>query len=277
MKKIMKLILMLVLIAGISAGCQGVAKPENAQDLVAKSQEEMKKKKSYTADYTMDMTMSIAGQSLTTKAAGNLKQITENMLTEMDMTMDLGAGSEEAGAQQMKMKMFTEVNPENKEELITYSNFADKWVKDIVSIKDSQGANMEESMAKMLEENKDSFTLQEETAEVAGKEVYTITGTLPAEAINSMTANTPVDGQNMKFNEDMKVDAIYYYDKETLLPVQAVVNVPNMKMEIDLGVEGVDPQNLDMTMNMLMNYTGFDNVESITIPEEAKNAEVRQK
>ncbi len=277
MKKTMKLILMLVLIVGISAGCQGVAKPENAQDLVTKSQEEIKKKKSYTADYTTDMTMSIAGQSLTAKAAGNLKQITENMLTEMDMTMDLGAGSEEAGAQQMKMKMFTELNPENKEELIAYSNFADKWVKDIVSIKDSPGVNMEESMTKMLEENKDSFTLQEETAEVAGKEVYTITGTLPPEAINSMTANTPVEGQNIKFNKDMKVDAIYYYDKETLLPVQAVVNVPNMKMEIDMGVEGVDPQNLDMTMNMLMNYTGFDNVESITIPEEAKNAEVRQK
>lgn len=275
MKKYIKIILMLALVIGISAGCQGISKPENAQELVTKSQEELKKKTSYTTEYTMDMTMNIAGQSLKTNAAGNMKQITENMLTELDMTMDLGTSSQGNDQQQMKMKMFTEQNPENKDELITYSNIADKWTKDVVSLKDSKGVNMEDSMSRMLEQNKDAFTLQEETAEVGGKEVYTITGTLPAEAISSMTANTPVDGQNMKFNENMKVNTTYYYDKETLLPVQAVVNVPNMKMEIDLGVEGVEPQSLDMTMNVLMNYTGFDNVESITIPDEAKNAEMR--
>lgn len=272
MKKFMKVILLAVLVIA-AAGCQGVSAPENAQDLITKSQEEIQKKKSYTADYTMDMKLSFAGQEMSTKANGNIKQITENMLTEMDMTMSLGAASQEVQPEQMKMKMFTELNPENKEQLITYTNFQDNWTKETVALTDAKGNTMEESMSKLLEENKDSFTLQEETTEINGKEVYSVTGTLPPEAVNSLTANTPVADQQFQFNEDMTVDTQYYFDKETLLPVQAVVNVPNMKMEINLGIEGIEPQTLDMVMNMVMNYTGFDNVDSIVIPDEAKNAQ----
>lgn len=275
-KKINKIFILLAIVLLAAVGCQGVSAPKDAQDLIIKSQKEVEKKKSFTADYTTDIKINIMGQEIGTKAVGDIKQIMQNSLSEMNMSMTVTGSSIGAETPSMNMKMFTEQDPENENQLITYSNVSNSWSKQVQDISQLKGKNLSDNTIKILEENKEAFTLEEETQEINGKESYLITGTLPAATVNSMIENSPFESQNIKFNEDMEVKGQYFFDKETLLPNQVLINVPNMKMAIELGVEGMEAQSMEMNMDMIMNYTGFDNVDSIVIPDEAKNAEITQ-
>lgn len=275
-KKINKIFILLAIVLLAAVGCQGVSAPKDAQDLIIKSQKEVEKKKSFTADYTTDIKINIMGQEIGTKAVGDIKQIMQNSLSEMNMSMTVTGSSIGAETPSMNMKMFTEQDPENENQLITYSNVSNSWSKQVQDISQLKGKNLSDNTIKILEENKEAFTLEEETQEINGKESYLITGTLPAATVNSMIENSPFESQNIKFNEDMEVKGQYFFDKETLLPNQVLINVPNMKMAIELGVEGMEAQSMEMNMDMIMNYTGFDNVDPIVIPDEAKNAEITQ-
>lgn len=271
MKKLKKLGLLGCIVIAMLAfgGCStgSAPEPKNTEELMARSAEAMKEVESLTADTAMTMSMNIMDQDVDIAMKGNLREIIAEELVEMNMTMTMGSIMGMPG-EEMTMQMYGKANPDKKGEYITYAYTDGEWIKATVDATEYQESttDMSDAVMKVLEENKDSITMAEEKETVDGKEMYVIEGTIPSAALNELmsTTSTGEDSASL-IPEGMDMALKGYYDAETKLP---------HKINLNMAETEIEQSGMTMKMGMVMDvlYTGFNNVDSIEIPEEALNA-----
>ena len=274
MKNLKKLLMLILMLVFVTTACQSA--PETSKELIEQSNAAVEKEGSYTADYTSDMKLGLMGQELNIKMNGNIRQIIETLQSEMMMNIEMvgvpGQGQEE---NTIATEVYIEKNPENEQELITYTKAGENVQKQRVNLDETQAVTIEDTMNSYIEKSPDSFVLKDETEEIDGTEVYVVEGTLPKEVItemlNSTSSNMDLDQVSIESNSE--ITGTYYYDVETKLPKRAIISAPDLVIRFDLGIEGAEPQTINSGFTTTLDYTGFGNVDAIEIPEAIKNAQ----
>ena len=250
-------------------GCAGGAKPVTAQSLLEGVEAKSKSMKSMTSHLTMNMVME--GSELSQMGVDNV-QMTMDADTQViqDPLSSYIKGSMSLMGMNLDMEIYTILEGD---EIVNYMGVMDSWmVQRLPYDKEAAGtisANTEELLA-----NLDSLTLQEETEDIDGKPAYIISGTLEGEEVKNIlgqaqsSLGTATGMEQLLEDADvseMSVDFKYAVDKESGLPVYSdyVFNgFENITGQEDVVIS-------DFTMHM--DYTGYDNVEKIEVPQEVKD------
>lgn len=149
---------------------------------------------------------------------------------------------------------------------VIYTNYGGFWMKtETESVETEQNIPIWQIMGAIMK-YKDRLSLNEE-AEFEGKEVYEISGTLASDDISALLkpyiSQIPGASENLTLPD---TPVSIYFDKETRQPAGAYFEVNNagatvMEMQASLG----------MKVKIVCN--GFNTIDEIVIPEEAKQAQ----
>lgn len=252
---------MMILSAALLGGCGGSEKV-TAESLVKEANENMEKVKSFAGDLDMDMLMNVSSEGIAMDMDmginGTFECTTEPKIFHMAATMDMSM----LGLS-MDMDMYAQMD---EDKTVSYIGVMGEWMKSEESVDTSSI----QEMYTIAGDGKD-MTLAEETEKIDDREVYVLTSTITGEdfqeimgMMDSMTEGIgDVDWSTMQAEVTMK---IY---KDTVLPASVSISMSDSGEGIAADGVVVKFENL----SMVMNYTEFDTIDSITIPEEALAAE----
>ncbi len=269
-KKWMAAVLTACLALSALAGCGSKAKPVTAASLLEDIETKTKEMKSMTSHMTMNMAME--GEEL---ASMGMDSIEMNMDADCQVTQDPAAsyikGKMGLLGMDLDMEVYTVVEGE---EIVNYIGMMNSWMMQRTAF-DKEAINSINTNAGELLKHLDSLTLQEEAEDIDGKPAYIITGTLEGEDMASLLGQTQSAlggatglGEVMEEAdfEKMSVDFKYAVDQESRMPVYADFTFNGF--ENLTGQEGVTISEFTMRTD----YTGFDNVEKIEVPQEVKDS-----
>lgn len=114
------------------------------------------------------------------------------------------------------------------------------------------------------------LTLQEGTEKLGDKEVYVLTAEASGSEIDSLMGemDSLTEGVGDVDLSDIKANVTLRVYKDEMLPASVTVEVPE-----GVKVSESDGTSLEInSMSIVMDYTEFDTIESIQIPEEALNS-----
>ncbi|MCD7769065.1 MAG: hypothetical protein LUH36_02955, partial [Oscillospiraceae bacterium] len=235
-----------------------------AESLLAAMQENMEALSSMTMEmsFTMDMTVD-----------------EENMVMDMGYTYQMTSDPEaayvtvtiayEADFEDESMTTTTETYVVLEDGVyVTYSGVDGEWYKMEI---DGIDADVMDNYS-ILNITTD-YTLEEETEKVNGTECFVLTCQLQGDDLQSLYEEMGLDSLMGGVDySGLTVEETILLDTETLLPVQATVDFGDglsaaMEASIDLSAE----DDVDFSMEpcvVTVNYTGFNNVDEIAVPEE---------
>lgn len=261
-KKITWLLTAIMLLSAVMlSGCG--SKKVTAESLVKEVNENSEKVKSFSGDldmqmsinmsqdgYAMDMDMGMEGTFEATTNPEIFHMATKLKMDLLGVSMDMDVYSQKDG-----------------DKVNTYVGMAGNWTKTEEDASKLSQGNLDEMYSVV---DGADMTLAEKTEEYNGKEVYVLTGTVTGDklqevmgAMGNVTSDMDLDISGMEANMTLKVY------KDTKLPATVTIEMK------DNG-DGIDADGVTIkfnTMVMTMNYTEFDTVDSITIPEEALKAD----
>lgn len=273
-RKFLSLFLILCLVFTFAAcGSKGLSDEE----IMKKSMENMEALKSLTAETSMEMVFSMGEETMTMSSEMTQKVINEPMTMEMvmDMIMDLGGET-----QKVQSKVFAEANGDN---LITYTQMDGDWYKVTQpGIEALEEYDSTASMATYLE----AIQNFEKTAteDVAGVKADKYEGVITEDYFQTILEESGVgeqlgldgaDAETIKqlFEGIGEMPIAIWVDSERLLPVKYDFDMTAM-MTAMMDNMGASEAGFSIDkVTMSMTFTGFDNVDKIEIPEEARNAE----
>lgn len=249
----------MVVSAVMLGGCGG--KKVTAESIIQEVNANMEKCKSFTGDMNMDMNMGMSDgteeQEISITMGGSLEATTDPVITHMDVTMDMLGMS-------VDMDVYTQVEGDKT---TTYTGVMGSWTKTEQETPDTAAM---ENLYTIAGDGK-NMTLAEKTEKIGDREAYVLTSTITGEELaglmnsmgGDMTQGLGVDLSSMEAVVNMKV----YKDK--MVPA-------SVSVEMKDNGEGIEIDGIVMKlgMTMVMNYSDFDTIESITIPEEALAAEL---
>ena len=249
----------MVVSAVMIGGCGG--KKVTAESIIQEVNANMEKCKSFTGDMNMDMNMGMSDgteeQEISITMGGSLEATTDPVITHMDVTMDMLGMS-------VDMDVYTQVEGDKT---TTYTGVMGSWTKTEQETPDTAAM---ENLYTIAGDGK-NMTLAEKTEKIGDREAYVLTSTITGEELaglmnsmgGDMTQGLGVDLSSMEAVVNMKV----YKDK--MVPA-------SVSVEMKDNGEGIEIDGIVMKlgMTMVMNYSDFDTIESITIPEEALAAEL---
>ena len=252
------------------AGCGAKDKPVTAQSLLEEIETKSKDMKSMTSHLTMDMTME--GEQM---ASMGVDSVSVTMDADNQVTQDPVAsyinGKMSLMGMDLDMEIYTVLEGD---ELVNYMGMMGSWMYQRMPF-DKEAVNNISANAGTLLEHLDSLTLQEEPEDIDGKPAYIINGTLEGEEMMELlgqaqsvlgTATGMEDLIDEADMDDLSMDFKYAVDQESRLPVYADFTFNGF--EKLTGQEGVTISNFTMRTD----YTGFDNVEKIEVPQEVKDS-----
>lgn len=275
-KKLIAAGLVLVMAAGLSA-CAGGG---SAEDIMKTAQAEMAKVKSMTYEMGTEMQMSAAGQTIDMTMSGTIDYFSDPLMMKMDMTTDAGAQGKST------MSMYAEQDGNNY--IMYMSQDGTNWAKQTVT----DAAALEQYNAKasmdMYLESIESFK-EAGTEKINGSDATKYEGVISKDAMNDVMAASGAADQltSLGLTKD-QAEAMYkdlgelpvaiWIDKESSLPVKYEMDMTGImdKMMANMAeAMGAQAQQADLKVEKMvvsMTITGFDNAETFTIPEAAKNA-----
>lgn len=252
------------------AGCGAKEKPVTAQSLLEEIETKTKSMNSMTSHMTLNMTM-------------EGEQMAQLGVDSMDVTMDADSqvtqdpmasyinGKMNLMGMNLDMEIYTVLEGD---ELVNYMGMMGSWMYQRLPY-DKETINSISANAGELLEHIDSLTLQEETEDIDGKPAYIISGTLQGEEMmellgQAQSALGTATGLNELMDEEavenLSMDFKYAVDQESRLPVYG--DFAFNGFENLTGQEEVTISNFTMRTE----YTGFDNVEKIEVPQEVKDS-----
>lgn len=271
-RKILSLLLILCLVLSFAAcGSKGMSDEE----IMQKSVENMQALNSLTAESVVEMVFSAGGETMNMTTEMVQRMINEPLALEQTMTMTMGGEAEE-----LQSAVYLEADGDN---LITYTQMEGKWYKttqsgfEALKAYDSTGA-----MALYMEAMENFKKVG--TEKVAGVKTNKYEGVIPEEYFQSILEASGMDKQlglqgageetlaNL-FKGMGEMPITIWIDGEKLLPVKYDYDMSAMMKAImsSMGM-GEDELSIDkVTMSMII--TGYDNVDEIVIPQEARDAE----
>ena len=252
------------------AGCGAKEKPVTAQSLLEEIETKTKSMNSMTSHMTLNMTM-------------EGEQMAQLGVDSMDVTMDADSqvtqdpmasyinGKMNLMGMNLDMEIYTVLEGD---ELVNYMGMMGSWMYQRLPY-DKETINSISANAGELLQHIDSLTLQEETEDIDGKPAYIISGTLQGEEMmellgQAQSALGTATGLNELMDEEavenLSMDFKYAVDQESRLPVYG--DFAFNGFENLTGQEEVTISNFTMRTD----YTGFDNVEKIEVPQEVKDS-----
>lgn len=255
-KSVLSVLMVMVLALALLAGCGGSGEV-TAESLLKDVQKNSNDAKSMDMQMIMDMTM-------TSEDLGGSMDMSLDM--DMKTTMDPIAcsmiGTMSMLGQSLDMEMYMIVDGD---EVTTYVGLLGQWMKETADYDSS--TDLIDTTAADLSACLDKLTLAEETEDVDGKEAYIITGTITGDVMEDILGSTEElldsmtdSGMDMsQFSVDLK----YAIGKDDKLPVYMDMTFNGMEGVVDDSDFSID------NCTIRLNYKGFDNVDAITVPQEA--------
>ena len=252
------------------AGCGAKEKPVTAQSLLEEIETKTKSMNSMTSHMTMNMTMEGEQMAQMGVNSMDITMDADNQVTQ-DPTASYIKGKMSLMGMDLDMEIYTVLEGD---ELVNYMGMMGKWMYQRLPY-DKEAVNSISANAGELLQHMDSLTLQEEPEDIDGKPAYIITGTLQGEEMmellgQAQSALGTATGMDELMDEDavenLSMDFKYAVDQESRLPVYA--DFAFNGFENLTGQEDVTISNFTMRTD----YTGFDNVEKIEVPQEVKDS-----
>lgn len=287
-KKLLLLCAIAMLSLAALAGCgndkEEATEATAEENLVTQAITNSQKVQSVTYDMTMDMAMDFTvgeeTQAINMTTNGSIEYLNDPMSMSMNMNMDMG----EAGT--MDSASYGEIVDGN---FVLYTSVEDQWIKQTVgTAQEMEQYNSAKAMEVYLESMKD-FT-DEGVEDVNGSKATKFTGTISGDDLQAVMDSMAGMGDQMAALglEDESLASLYadsgdltisiWIDNQTVLPVKYEMDMTAMMQNImeklstatqDLGEITYNVSNVFVSMTV----TGYDNVEAIEIPEEARNAQ----
>lgn len=273
------LLLMTVLVVGCGGGKDGLA-PE---EIVKASYDEMAKMNSYSFDADIQMTMDL-GQYGKMDMTMNSKAdaINDPLALKMDSKVAITAQGQNQTVDMLQYVLGTDTG------MVLYQQIAGQWSQ--MKIYDP---TLVESMKMDPSENMKVYTENMEKVELLGEEkindrdCHKINVTLSQEAFDKALGNLGSmnsSGVDMDAIKDTLVNMggltmTLWIDKENNQMLQESMDLSSVMKEVmasslkATGASDDDIANLgDCTMTMTVTYSGYNNVNEITVPDEAKTS-----
>ncbi|MDO4541282.1 MAG: hypothetical protein Q4C00_00440 [Bacillota bacterium] len=296
MKKKLSLFLIITMLAlGAFSGCgdEEATEETTAEDkMIAQAIENVQNASSASYEMTMDMSMAVTAgeesQNIDMTTGGSVQYLNDPMSMSMIMTMDMGdiAGTGENVV--METESYGEVVDDN---FVMYTRVEDQWTKQTVgSAEEMQQYNTANTMGVYLEAM-DSFT-EEGVEEVNGSEATKYTGVISGDDLQAVIDNMAGLSDQMATLglDEASLSTLYadagdmavaiWIDNATVMPVKYEMDMAAMMQNImDKLLSNMDTSEIgEMSYNISnmfisMTVTGYDNVEAIEIPEEARSAQ----
>lgn len=283
MKKMTKwMALGLILMMMISlVGCGGDNGGSSTEDVMKTAQEELAKVKSMNYDMSMIMNMSTNGQTVESNTTGKIAYNADPLAMEMTMNMDMAG-------QKVNMVMYA---VQEGSDLVMYMSpdNGTSWAKQTMAdASELEQYNAQESMAIYLE-NIDSFK-ENGTEQINGSDAVRYDGVISNDALNEVMEASGAASQLTQYNitEEQAADMYkdlgdlpisIWIDKESSLPVKYEMDMTTMMQTImnklveTLGEAAAGAEITIDKMFISMTLYDFNNVNEITLPEAAKNAQ----
>ncbi len=250
------LVIVMLLSAALFGGCS--KEKVTAESLVKEANENMEKVKSFTGDMDMEMSMDLSSEGISMNMdigmEGTFEGTTEPEIFHMQGTMDMSL----LGLS-MDMDVYTQVDGDKA---ISYINIMNEWMKSETEVDESSM----QDMYTVAGDGKD-MTLAQETEKIGDREVYVLTSTITGEEFEQIMGvmDTVTEGLGEVDFSTMQADVTMKIYKDTVLPASVSIEMA------DSG-EGIETEGMTIKFNnisVVMNYTDFDSIDSITIPDEA--------
>lgn len=275
-------IAMTAILALSAAGCSSTAGMDTAEveALLAKSQETMAAVESMAAEMTMEMDMALDDEVIETTSVANIQTKQDPLQMQMDLSVVMDDGSE-----MEQMQMYAE---EVDGKLMTYMYSADTWYAQTMELGDLGQYNAEQNMELYLNNIQSFKASGEET--INGTKTVKIEGVIAGEAMEKaiMDSGAADSAASMGVTEEqlqamyadmgdlpitMWIDAEGYvlkYEMDLTEMMQKIVNAA-------MGAVGETETDYAISIakaSVSMVCKDFNAVGEITIPAEAKSAEV---
>lgn len=251
---------------------------ELSADVVEECLKNTNQAQSMTYEFDVAMGMAVMGQEMTTQMHGSGRATSNPERVEMDLTQQVSGMT-------MNIKSFAELT---EDEYVQYMQYNDQWIKQTLPTATVSQDPMQ-AMSIYLEGISSYQKEGEET--VAGRNASKYSAVISGDALESVMQTSGALDQMEQIG--MTVDqAAELYAGLGDLPVRLWVDEEAMqavKIELDLtemmqglmrniaGMQGVDLTAMGLSfhnMVLSMTITGYNNVDSIEIPQEAKQQAV---
>ena len=273
---------MTAILALSAAGCGSTAVMDTAEveALLAKSQETMAAVESMAAEMTMEMNMALGDEVMETTSVANIQTKQEPLQMQMDLSVVMDDGSE-----MEQMQMYAE---EVDGKLMTYMYSADTWYAQTMELGDLGQYNAEQNMELYLNNIQSFKASGKET--INGTKTTKIEGVITGEAMEKaiMDSGAADSAASMGVTEEqlqsmyadmgdlpiaMWIDAEGYVLKYEMDLTEMMQKIVNAAMGAVGETETEDAISIAKA-SVSMVCSDFNAVGEITIPAEAKSAEV---
>ena len=277
MKKERKLLALLLVFCMVFALAACGNKDMSDADVMKQATENMNALKSMTAATSMEMVFSMGEDSMTMTSEMTQKVINDPISMEIVMNMVMGFGGE---TQEMESTVYAEADGDN---LITYTQMEGDWYKMTQpGLEALEEYDTTKAMGTYLEAIQNFKKTG--TEDVAGVKADKYEGVITEDYLQTVLEESGLDEQFGFDGEDSatlkelfegsgEMPITIWIDGEKLLPVKYYFDMTNMMSALMKNM-GTDEEGLAIDKVILsMVLTGFDNVDAIDIPQEAREAE----
>lgn len=241
-----------------SAFLGGCGKKVTAQSLIEDVNKKMESIKSYEAAMDMDMSLGMESEGIEMNIDigidGDMEVVMDPMITHMDVNMVMSLLGLD-----MDMDMYVQVDGD---QAVTYMGLAGEWMKTTQPFTDDMAMN--EVSFNVGDPSK--LTLAEKTEMLDGGEAYVITGTISGEELQAVLASAESLMESMADIDlsGLQADMTIKIYKDSGYPAS---------MEVVMSGDGITTEEDGIVMSitnlsMIMEYKGFDTMDTIEIPPE---------
>lgn len=254
----------MLLSAVIFGGCGTKKEKLTAESILEQVNENMDNIQSVSGDMAMNVDMKISESGLG-------MNMSMGMDCDLEMTMEpeivhmAGKLNLSLLGLSMDMESYTVTEGDKK---TNYTKMNNVWEKSEEDAEDEAG------VGELFDElsSASELTLQKETEKIDDKEVYVLTAGVSGESLNSFMGSVESmaeDAGELDLS-GVEADVTLRVYKDEMLPAAVSVEISDAG-----GVVESDGTKMEIhSLSLELNYSEFDTIESIEIPEEALNSEV---
>ncbi len=260
--------LVLCVLLAAAAALSGCGKKTTAESLMKEVQANVEKIGSMSANMKLDMGMSV-------EQSGMSVDLDVNMDVDMDIIQEPMAAHMKGNVSMSLMGLSVDIESYSVVEdgkAVTYTKSMDQWTRTEAELPEE---NQMESIQSLFDSSV-AYTLNDKLEKVDGKDVYVLRAKVSGDLMEDMMGEMSDSMGEMSGEMDwskFSADVTMKIDKKTMLPVEMIMDCSegmSELMESAAGGSGVAAKVDSFTLTFV--YTGFDNVNEIVVPEEAKSA-----
>lgn len=253
-----------LLSAVIFGGCGTKKEKLTAESILEQVNENMDNIQSVSGNMAMNVDMKISESGLG-------MNLTKGMDCDLEMTMEpeivhmAGKLNLSLLGLSMDMESYTVTEGDKK---TNYTKMNNAWEKSEEDAEDEAG------VGELFDElsSASELTLQKETEKIDDKEVYVLTAGVSGESLNSFMGSVESmaeDAGELDLS-GVEADVTLRVYKDEMLPAAVSVEISDAGSVVESDGTKMEIHSLSLELN----YSEFDTIESIEIPEEALNSEV---